>query len=35
MVQAQYDKQKTRVERLVEKLSKMKDNFGNNSEAIE
>ncbi|KAL0851564.1 hypothetical protein ABMA28_007351 [Loxostege sticticalis] len=35
MVQSQYDKQKTRVERLVEKLSKMKDNFGNNSEAID
>ncbi|XP_028160988.1 structural maintenance of chromosomes protein 6-like [Ostrinia furnacalis] len=35
MVQAQYDKQQARVDRLVEKLGKMKDNFGNNNEALE
>ncbi|XP_060805756.1 structural maintenance of chromosomes protein 6 [Amyelois transitella] len=34
-VQAQYDKQKLKIEKLTEKLAKMADNFGNNKGLIE
>ncbi|RVE47797.1 hypothetical protein evm_007552 [Chilo suppressalis] len=35
MVQNQYDKQKIRIEQLVEKLSKMNQHYGDNTEAID
>lgn len=34
-IQVQYDKAKAKIERLMEKLSSMEQNFGSNSETIE